>query len=144
LGIDIKKGKRGDESLRTLEAEHGPLPKTRKSITASGGSHYVFRMPEGGRKSCQNVRSGIDLLANASYFVAPPSEIDGKAYKWVEDCETAPCPPWLASLRKLKPNQQPADNRISELIRELFPNGRERNGEWEACCSYHDDKKPSL
>src|SRR4029077_2945703 len=46
LDVDIKNGKRGDESLRKLESEHGPLPKTRHSVTASGGSHYVLRMPD--------------------------------------------------------------------------------------------------
>lgn len=51
LDIDIKKGKRGDESLRLLEEQYGPLPETRKSVTASGGWHYVFRMPAGSVKS---------------------------------------------------------------------------------------------
>jgi putative DNA primase/helicase len=51
LDIDIKKGKRGDESLRLLEEQYGPLPETRKSVTASGGWHYVFRMPTGSVKS---------------------------------------------------------------------------------------------
>jgi len=42
VDVDIKNGKRGDESLRALIEEHGPLPKTRHSLTASGRSHYFF------------------------------------------------------------------------------------------------------
>ena len=70
LDVDIKKGKRGDESLCALEEEHGPLPKTRHSVTASGGSHYVFRMPDYPVKSRNGFREGLDLLSDGKYFVA--------------------------------------------------------------------------
>jgi putative DNA primase/helicase len=45
LDIDNKNGKDGDKSLRELEKQYGPLPKTLKAKTPSGGWHYVFRMP---------------------------------------------------------------------------------------------------
>jgi hypothetical protein len=146
LDVDIKKGKRGDESLRALIEEHGPLPKTRHSLTASGGSHYYFRMPDHPIKSCMGVREGLDLLATVSYVVAPPSTIDGVVYRWAVTCEAAPCPLWLAELAKRSPTPQVAlsENRIPELIRELFPDGKESNGNWITRCPYHDDANPSF
>ena len=147
LDIDIKKGKRGDESLKALEAEHGKLSKTLQSQTASGGSHFVFRMPNVKVKSRNGVREGIDLLADGKYFVAPPSTIDGKAYQWTETCEAAPCPSWVAALGQDASSSQdiPSENRIPALVRELFPDGKvEGNGEWKTRCPFHDDHDPSL
>ncbi|MEO7861454.1 MAG: bifunctional DNA primase/polymerase [Nitrospirales bacterium] len=146
LDIDIKNGKQGDESLRILEEKHGPLPKTRKSMTASGGWHFVFRMPDAKVKSRNGVREGIDLLADGKYFVAPPSMINGKAYQWTEMCEAAPCPAWVAELGQSPsvPQDTPSENRIPALVRELFPEGRESNGEWITRCPYHDDHDPSF
>lgn len=142
LDVDKKHGKRGDESLRLLEEEYGPLPQTLKSVTASGGWHYVFRMPDHPIKSCMGVREGLDLLATGSYFVAPPSTIDGKTYRWTEMCEAAPCPSWLAALAKRSSTPQVAssENRIPEFIRELFSDGKESNGYSMVRCPYHDDK----
>jgi hypothetical protein len=144
LDVDTHNGKRGEESLVELEKEYGVLPKTLKAQTASGAWHYVFRLPKRGIKSNKGVRDGIDLLANGSYFVASPSMIDGKAYQWVERCGPAPCPSWLASLKKEKSTEQPVDNRIAKLVRDLFQNGKERNSEWETRCPFHDDHKPSF
>jgi hypothetical protein len=75
LDIDVKKGKKGLESLQTLIDENGPLPQTLTARTPSGGWHYVFRMPDRPIKSRKGVRDGVDLLADGSYFVAPPSVI---------------------------------------------------------------------
>lgn len=146
LDIDIKKGKRGDESLRVLEAEHGLLPKTLKSQTASGGSHFVFRMPDVTVKSRNGVREGIDLLSDGKYFVAAPSTIDGKTYQWVEQCEAASCPSWVAALGQeaSAPKAALSEDRIPTLVRELLPHGAESNGYWMAKCPYHEDHEPSL
>jgi len=84
VDVDNKNGKCGDESLRELERQFDDLPNTLKAKTPSNGWHYVFRMPKLGIKSNKGVREGIDLLANGSYFVAPPSTIDGKTYQWVK------------------------------------------------------------
>ena len=151
LDIDVKNGKKGDESLRLLLQQNGELPKTRKSVTASGGWHYVFRMPaesQWGRimRSNKGVREGIDLLANGSYFVAPPSVVDGKEYKWIDSSDVAQCPPWVAALAASGGQHKTAsfDNRVSILIRELFPEGRESNGNWLTRCPFHEDEDPSF
>jgi hypothetical protein len=146
LDIDIKNNKQGDESLRQLEEQYGPLSQTRKSVTASGGAHFVFRMPDVTVKSRNGVREGIDLLADGKYFVAPPSTINGVAYRWTETCEAAPCPSWVAALgeRSSTPQVAPLENRIPELIRALFPVGKESNGNWITCCPYHGETNPSF
>jgi putative DNA primase/helicase len=75
LDIDVKKGKKGLESLAALIEEHGALPETLTARTPSGGWHYVFRIPDRAIKSHKGVRDGVDLLADGSYFVASPSVI---------------------------------------------------------------------
>ena len=44
--VDIDPRNGGDETLRDLEAEHGPLPPTVTVKTPGGGAHYYFQMPE--------------------------------------------------------------------------------------------------
>jgi uncharacterized protein DUF5906/CHC2-type zinc finger protein len=60
--------------------------------------------------------------------------------------DAALCPPWVAALGERSCTTQVAssDDRIPELIRELFPDGKESNGYCMARCPYHDDKEPSL
>jgi hypothetical protein len=86
VDVDTKKGKRGDETLRALEKRNGSLPKTLTSRTPSGGWHLVFRMTPGEVKSRKPIwkDAGIDLLADGSFFVAPPSTIGGNSYEWTE------------------------------------------------------------
>ena len=43
--IDVDPRHGGDETLRALEAEHGPLPPTWRFLTGGGGEHIVFRYP---------------------------------------------------------------------------------------------------
>jgi hypothetical protein len=45
LDVDPRHG--GDEALRDLEAQHGPLPDTVRALTGGGGVHLVFRYPAG-------------------------------------------------------------------------------------------------
>src|SRR5882724_6059724 len=44
--VDVDPAKGGEESLITLEAEHGPLPKTLTVRTGGGGLHFYFAMPD--------------------------------------------------------------------------------------------------
>ena len=142
LDIDIKKGKRGDESLRLLEEEYGPLPKTLQAETPSGGFHYVFRI-DVPLKSQIGLREGIDLLGDQSYFVAAPSVINGKHYRWINDVEVAPCPDWLIQLGKEDMTQE---GRIAKIVKEILPLGKERKGNWRVRCPFltHTDTTPSF
>ena len=69
-----------DESgLRTLhdwEKSNGELPETLTAITGSGGMHYLYRTDKHIAKSedkTEDKRVGIDIRADGSYIVAPPS-----------------------------------------------------------------------
>lgn len=148
LDVDIKNGKKGDESLQLLIDEYGELPETLTSVTASGGWHYVFRMPAASVRSKKGFREGLDFLAEGSYFVAPPSRIGEKSYEWTAQSVIAECPAWLAAvgqeLEDVDGDEESPGERITRLVLELFPKGKRSNKYWMSICPYHDDKEASL
>jgi hypothetical protein len=109
--VDIDPRDGGNESLRTLEAEHGEMPPTWRTITGSGGEHVLFACPDG--LEVKNVVAklekepplgvGIDIRTRGGYIVVPPSRhISGNVYAWSVDhhpAETplAPAPDWLVA-----------------------------------------------
>lgn len=104
--LDIDNYHGGDDSLRELEKLHGELPFTVESITGSGGRHILFKHP--GKyitSSPGKLGSGIDIRADKSCFVAPPSNhISGDRYHWEvthnpdDDIPIADLPGWLLDL----------------------------------------------
>lgn len=86
IDVDIKpeKGKRGDESLKAWEAEHGDFPETVRQITGSGGYHYFFRHPDVEKfKNKVDALPGIDIRGDGAYVVVSPSIYeDGRTYVW--------------------------------------------------------------
>lgn len=111
IDVDIKpdEGKYGDESLRELEVEYGPLPQhTWESITPSKGRHLFFKMPEGVnvRNSEGVIAPWIDIRGNGGYVVAPGSILPYGKYQWEAasipaETELAELPPaWVELLKK--------------------------------------------
>ena len=102
----------GSESLKALEAIHGPLPDTVEVLTPSGGRHLYFKHVEGlGNRAA--VRPGLDVRAQAGYVLCPPSTISGNAYEWEasshpDDVAIAEAPAWLIELLKA-PVEPPAN-----------------------------------
>jgi hypothetical protein len=102
LDVDTKTG--GPATLASLEATHGPLPRTLTATTPSGGRHIWFTLPPGvhvGNRVA--VMPGLDVRATGGYVVAPPSSINGRAYTWDGwDCMAPPqiaeIPAWLLDL----------------------------------------------
>lgn len=76
--IDPRNG--GDDSWDAFIKEHGDTPDGAYQLTAGGGQHYIANWQDG-IKSCE-LRPGVDLLANGRYFLASPSNINGKSYEW--------------------------------------------------------------
>lgn len=75
----------GEHSLRILENEFGALPSTLTQQTGSGGSHYLFRYPSGGRdfRNRNHFRPGLDIRAAGGYIIVPPSNHEsGFNYRW--------------------------------------------------------------
>ncbi len=82
LDVDPRNG--GLREFVDLTKRLGPLPRTLTSETGGGGRHYYFRLPAGwGKKKV--LAPGVDLLADGSYAVAPPSRhSSGKRYRWLD------------------------------------------------------------
>lgn len=99
LDVDPRHG--GDKSLKKLEREHGPLPRTLESVTGGGGRHYYFSHPGGEVRNRTGIEPGIDLRGDGGCIVAPPSlHPSGKRYRWVKgrapgQVKLAHLPDWL-------------------------------------------------
>ncbi len=81
--IDIDPRNGGDREFARLLKQLGPLPRTLTCNTGGGGQHHYFKLPSGGLKK-KVMAPGVDLLAEGSYAVAPPSRhVSGRNYLWV-------------------------------------------------------------
>jgi hypothetical protein len=85
LDIDPRHGGLG--RLVELEREHGPLPRTRTSVSGRGdGGHHRWFLRPGGQVSAARLGGGLDLKTHAGYVVLPPSRhpATGQPYRWAE------------------------------------------------------------
>lgn len=76
--IDPRNG--GDDSYAEWTAKHGELEAGALQLTAGGGQHFLA-VHDPSIRSCKLV-DGVDLLADGRYFLAFPSTIEGRAYRW--------------------------------------------------------------
>ncbi|UWR04358.1 bifunctional DNA primase/polymerase [Ruegeria conchae] len=101
--LDID-GDEGKANLASLEAEHGALPKTAKSISGSGGWHMLFRSERQHFNTASQVAPNIDVRGQGGQIIAAPSVAEtGNYYQWEEgcapwDCGIAHAPEWLDKL----------------------------------------------
>lgn len=91
--IDIDThGANGMQTLHEFELQHGALPETVTAITGTGGKHLFYRSARE-LHPFANPKLGIDLRAEGSYIVAPPSiHPNGEVYEWstsLDDMEPA-------------------------------------------------------
>ncbi len=104
LDVDPRHG--GDDSLRAVEREHGPLPHTIEAITGGGGRHLYFTYPREELRNRAALAPGIDLRAEGGLVVAPPSlHASGRRYEWEvshhpDETELAAMPGWLLQLAR--------------------------------------------
>ena len=102
LVLDVD-GDVGCEALATLEAKHGALPETWRSLTGKG-KHYWFYYPPGRSigNSAKKLGAGLDTRGQGGYVVGPGSvHENGKEYRWDVPpgaAELADCPPWLLTI----------------------------------------------
>lgn len=82
--VDVAKGKRGADTLESLEAEHGAVPRDLVQVTGSGGLHIVMAMEEGRRPPPALNSAHINVKGHTGYIVAAPSvhPDTGKRYRW--------------------------------------------------------------
>ncbi len=100
LDVDPRHG--GHRRLAELEAQHGPLPPTRVSLSGrgDGGQHRWYLHP-GGEVSAARLGAGLDVKTNSGYVLLPPSRhpATGQPYRWAEPLrDPAPAPAWLRAL----------------------------------------------
>lgn len=100
------------------------------AMTPRGGSHYIWRQPEGANWRCTVSELGhkVDTRADGGYIVAAPSTFEGKPYAWIDglelDCplEALPTPPeWLCAaiealmvVKRGVPRPTPLDRRSGD------------------------------
>ncbi|HVA67187.1 MAG TPA: bifunctional DNA primase/polymerase [Elusimicrobiota bacterium] len=95
IAVDVDPRHGGDTSLKGL-----PLPPTFTTETGGGGWHYLYVAKETLPKKI-GAFSGIDLIGQGGYVVAPPSiHPSGKAYKIAIDANVAPAPDWIVEACK--------------------------------------------
>lgn len=85
LDVDPRNG--GDDSWARLTAACGEPPDTPQALTAGGGEHFVFRYDPAIRSA--KLAEGVDLLADGRYFVAYPSQVNGRHYVWEASSDPA-------------------------------------------------------
>lgn len=104
------------------------LARAPMALTPSGGRHYIFKQPAG--KTWKNttgvIAPDVDTRIDGGYFVAPPSVVNGKQYRWAETMELdvgpgeLPEPPeWLTALL-----DAPIGNGVSLLDGNVIPSGQ--------------------
>jgi hypothetical protein len=103
--IDPRNG--GDDSFAAWVKTHGELEAGALQLTAGGGQHFLAAHDPSIR-SCKLV-DGVDLLADGRYFLAYPSTIEGRAYRWEVSSDpfdgVAPAsvpPEWLSAIGELQ------------------------------------------
>lgn len=87
--VDIDPRHGGGKSLAALIEEHGELPTTASALTGGGGTHYLFRIPQGltirnsagDENATQGIAPGIDIRGDGGLIVVEPSTTTG-AYTW--------------------------------------------------------------
>lgn len=114
-------GAAGAATLADLIAEHGPLPETAEQRTGSGGTHYLFQIPDFTvRNSARKIGPGLDVRGENGQIVVAPSVSAKGVYRWVKAPWRVPiaaAPAWLLALLKASPApaQAPAGARPAYL-----------------------------
>lgn len=108
--VDIDPLKGGDESLKGLTEEYGPVPDTLIQVTGSGGTHYCFKANPAVGNSESKLGNGIDTRGNnKGYIVVAPSihPDTGNSYRWENpDISLADIPEWLIPGSTIIPPEQ--------------------------------------
>ncbi len=98
--LDID-GEEGKAALAALEAKHGVLPRTAKSVSGSGGWHFIFKGRPAIYNTASAIATGVDIRGEGGQIIAAPSiHKSGNFYQWEVtpwDC-IADAPEWLDEL----------------------------------------------
>ena len=99
VAIDIDPQHGGDAGA--LEKNHGPMPRTWRAKTGSGGEHIYFTASSVVRNNRGKLAIGIDVRGQGGFTILPPSlHISGHRYAWQHGCapDELPLAPLPASI----------------------------------------------
>lgn len=97
IALDVDPAKGGDDSLRALITEHGPLDETLTTLTGGGGFHAFLKPPSGLKikNSVSRIGRGIDIRGKGGFaIIASSLHESGKRYR-VKDAPIADAQEWL-------------------------------------------------
>ena len=80
LDVDPRHG--GDLALARLESEHGPLPRSLRTLTGGEGTHILFAWPDDDSKvtNANGLPRGLDTRGEGGFIVLPPTRhVSGRA-----------------------------------------------------------------
>lgn len=85
LVVDIDPRKGGKETMAEMQMLGTDFPSTVASLTAGGGVHLLFALPDNLTLSGGNnlFGQGVDVKSHGGYIVAPGSTINDTRYAWV-------------------------------------------------------------
>jgi putative DNA primase/helicase len=130
VDLDVKNGMNGIDEFDALAMAQKIDVNTVQAWTPSGGLHLYFSGGAGLHNTAGKLGPGIDTRSNGGYVVAPPSVIDGKAYKWDRDYKTVlPLPQALVSLL-----ETPEKKEALEIAEEI-PQGARNDKLFRFACS---------
>ena len=116
LGVVDLDGQSAIADWERLRSEH-QIPDTYEIETPRGGRHLVFtgELPQTawapGNKRC--LGEHIDTRGIGSYVLAPPSIVDGKPYKVINDIDLAPVPEWMVERLRRRDDARPGNSEAS-------------------------------
>lgn len=121
--LDVDPDKGGNDTLAELVEEHGELPETVRAETGSGGTHYLFKLPDFAiRNSAGKLGPGLDTRGDGGQIVVAPSRSAKGSYRWLvspTQGELADAPAWL--LEKLRSAPKATNALLSAEERGFFP-----------------------
>jgi hypothetical protein len=119
--LDVDPDKGGFETLRKLEAEHGPLPQGPILKTGGGGRHHYFDYADSDLPSTTNLLPGLDTRGRGGYVVYAESVHEsGKLYRFLRDktprkIALPPVPDYLAELVRRSRSSRIQDSKSQEF-----------------------------
>jgi hypothetical protein len=100
--LDVDPDHGGLDTLAQLVALHGPIPATAQATTGSGGTHYIFTLPDFAvTNTASKLGNGLDVRGDGGQIVVAPSRSAKGQYRWVRppwDTPPAPAPAWLLAM----------------------------------------------
>lgn len=123
-------GLTGDKLIFDIDKRHGGLdtwsmlkmvedfPDTSWSVTAGGGAHMIYQMPDGQKvkAGAHKAGQGIDIKGDGGYILLPGSTIKGIPYQWGNTRPASFAPQW--AIDRYKGSKKKTDKAGQRIVEE--------------------------